>query len=484
MFISSFLWVAIFLDVDAWTLSKGLAELSSRQRRSNNIIEFNPGKIALPHSASNFNPVSSSLSEAPKQRFRPVFLHRRRPVARVLFPNKNLLNPSESRQTAAIVFGSNPVPSNSAISFSNKPIVRPIIEAPDEDNVARGTGVEAPPLTEEAKRAPIVFGSGRIISNKPHINLAPAFPVEANPIKKGISITNKPGVGSNSNPISFGGSLSNKPRIEEISRNVTEEITIIQNNETDLIESIPVPPSSFPNCTLHNRQIWYNDTCHSLLEKHTCGDDEWKVLTEDLIPVCKVLPCPDNLLMFNGSCVDASDVTLCPRGQILYVDLLGEAACDCQTDYFYDSDKDECYTHHEQGSCEHSYYLEFDENENSICVPNPCVEDNSVQHNGECFEKNYSGYCEPQLLEPSASGTSADCINFIVTRTIFAAPTLRSCRRGSRRDRFRKCRSVFIVPTQTTMKATNGSCKITGFELDEEGNCKAAYKLFRKKSSD
>ncbi|KAF2345960.1 protein of unknown function DUF4789 [Trinorchestia longiramus] len=230
------------------------------------------------------------------------------------------------------------------------------------------------------------------------------------------------------------------------------------------------------NCPLEYGLIFFDGNCSRLLSRSSCGSDQWLVLSDQGVPHCTDRACPWQKLEFQGDCVDPANPEVCPRGQILYIDFNGQAECDCEVDHYYDPDSGHCYTYHEQGPCQSSFYLEQQQGGGVRCVPNPCDQDDRVLVEGKCYVKNYKGFCRPELVMILPKDNSADC-SFIVPHSIFDVPTLNACAGGSRRDFLGMCRAVFRVPSQTSLPSLRGECP-TEFVSDPSGTCRKVVRLF------
>ena len=424
------------------------------------------------HPSSESDLIMSPSSE-PRLTFLPPFHNRRQPSS-VVFPGRDLQPPR-----IPISFSNKPIrPVNSAINFGNDNPVnsgisfasQPVISASSKPSIL---------VTNDDRRAPIVFGN-RPVSNKPVGGLVPEVNIDHKPK---LAISKRPSVPSpntsegNSNTVGIEGLV---PEINEIDNTESGSSTPFDSGETSTIIANPDSTAldevmTESPCLLQDRSAFFNGVCQPLLEMGPCADNEWVVLSNEGFPECRERVCPWGSLLFNDSCVDPNDLSICPRGQILYVDLQGNTDCDCQDKFFYHPETGECYTRHEQGVCEDNFFMEFNDDLSPVCVENPCGSDDFVFHDGTCYRKNYVGYCEPHLVDVR-SGVHADCI-FIELFSIFQAPTLRACPRGSRRDHEKRCRAVFRVPTQRTLSSHSGECKF-GFKKDHTGTCRRVFDLF------
>ncbi|XP_018026679.1 uncharacterized protein LOC108682077 [Hyalella azteca] len=252
---------------------------------------------------------------------------------------------------------------------------------------------------------------------------------------------------------------------------------------TDTIATNPSSPAQTTSvnatsdkCSLKFLLTMFEGSCSRLLTRSSCESDQWLLLSSDGVAHCAERRCPWEQLEFQGDCVDPATPDLCPRGQIIYVDINGQAECDCEANHYFDADSGQCFMLHEQGPCESSHYLEKGLDGKMECVPNPCENDELVSFEGTCYKKNYKGYCSPTLIEILAESNSADCL-FTPPRSVFDVLALSACPEGSQRSFLGKCREVLRIPTQTTSPSFRGVC-LPGFVSDQTGTCRRVVSIF------
>lgn len=237
------------------------------------------------------------------------------------------------------------------------------------------------------------------------------------------------------------------------------------------------------SCGLPYGTIIYKNTCQRLLTQGLCVEGQWLVKKDnsDVTGECVPRPCPQGQLQYEGTCVDASDTTVCNKDQMLYVDLTGHVHCDCEPDFFYDPWRGHCFTQHDRGSCNFGEHLEINEGGAVECVPNPCLMEGYLKENstGQCYKKMYRGSCEDvdHTLIFHHSNKTAECIVH-KTHSIFDLPTLKSCPQGSRRFFGGTCRELFRVPAEITYRTTSYAHCDFGFTKDRRGTCRRTHKLF------
>ena len=398
--------------------------------------------VVLPHSSGNFNVYTSALRTST-----PVF----RPVHGNINPHTNSFHSAPVRRNGQekpqpgpqtmITFGQlPPEATRSPVRVSNIPIApfsnRPVVQ-PERQNIPISFGDQPP--------SPIL--SSGPLSNKPRIT--------------SHSQSNKPGVNQGSNTELLFPDANEGSETVPDSGNV--DYPIISENYTD-------------NCVLEHRQVLFNGECTTFFHQGTCSDGHWLLLSKESKPYCAIRQCPFDQVFYQDGCVALDAHNVCPHGQILYIDFYGNVECDCEENYIFDASSGNCYTRHEQGHCDYSYYIDLDSNNQTICALNPCITDDLVMHEGTCYEKTYQGYCSPSQVGVHKDTNTADCL-FLVPYSIFDVPTQSACPPGSRRDYSRRCRAIYRVPTQVSQSTSRGQCQ-TGFIKDPRGNCRRVVNLF------
>lgn len=229
--------------------------------------------------------------------------------------------------------------------------------------------------------------------------------------------------------------------------------------------------------------ILYKGNCAQILSSYHCPKDQWLVMKGPDFAECEPRPCPFGQILYQNECVSPDNSSICSKGQMLYVEMTGEAFCDCDPDYIYLLRDGTCVPEYEQGSCDWGKYLVRNENGVPECVTNPCGRDGSVYHeeNKMCYNKNYVGFCEQEQLE--IKGNQAECMEIfqvLALRNVFEVPTLRRCPRGSLRDLLHECRRRYNMPSMPSIlkaKHFHGGCP-PGWMKASRGRCKKIVDLF------
>lgn len=245
-------------------------------------------------------------------------------------------------------------------------------------------------------------------------------------------------------------------------------------------------PTAEGKCNITNGEIYFQNACHRLLRQGPCDDGEWVVISKEGLPQCANRQCPSDQLWFNKRCVNIDAFSVCGQNEIIYVDYSGNAYCDCQQEFVYDSDLRQCLAEHERGSCSFGEHLQIVNGEVK-CVNNICQREDLIYdpNKKRCFKKLFKGRCEKSVssLITYDDGT-AKCFS-IENRNIFEVPALSSCPAGSKRDYFGNCRTIFRinsdnpfsyrVPTQYTSRYSACPQNYTKFP---DGSCKKVNDLF------
>lgn len=229
-------------------------------------------------------------------------------------------------------------------------------------------------------------------------------------------------------------------------------------------------------CSLQAGAILVNGTCERLLSKGPCAEGEWLLLRDNRTE-CAPRPCPFGQLEYEERCVNASDVSMCDQGQILYVDFTGFTMCDCETDFFYDPWSGNCYAQHEKGPCGFRQYLEVSDSGSVECVENDCVTDGYIRDSNfsGCFRKMYRGFCEQKFLIFHHNNKTAECFAIDI-RNIFDVTTLRACPSGSLRDYLGECREQFRLPSVSSDPMKYGTCP-PAYIRDPRGTCRRVHNV-------
>ena len=223
-------------------------------------------------------------------------------------------------------------------------------------------------------------------------------------------------------------------------------------------------------------QAFYQGSCEYLLITGPCKKTEWLVLNDEGHAICQHRPCPYGSLYY-GRCVEPTDPTICPRGQILYVDLHGNVDCDCDKDFWYDPSSGMCFAQHEQGFCAYKKHILVIGDTQLQCVNNDCENDYYVRFEARCYEKEYIGYCPPDRISINDAGR-AECLT-IQPFSIFGLPRLESCAAGSKKSYSGRCAKVFRLPAVSSEWAKGGRCRL-GLKLDTRTNkvCRKSNSVF------
>ncbi|XP_076045043.1 uncharacterized protein LOC143027591 [Oratosquilla oratoria] len=236
------------------------------------------------------------------------------------------------------------------------------------------------------------------------------------------------------------------------------------------------------DCDLTAGYIPVDGECERILARSNCADGEWLVYTSGRKFQCQKRPCPWEHVLFRGQCVNVSRFDVCPPGHTLYVDLSGEASCDCQHGYVYGPASGECYAQYTQGPCSRGHHVVIDAKADSVsCIPNKCGTDGWLYHepSNRCYLKLYDGFCDQEALRFNETHQTVSCED-VLPFNIFIVPRLNECPPGSLRDYSQKCRRAYLprIPvTSTFPKAKIGSCP-PGYTRDPQGTCKKVFNLF------
>jgi len=229
-------------------------------------------------------------------------------------------------------------------------------------------------------------------------------------------------------------------------------------------------------CDLRNGQAFHGDRCSMLLTQGSCLDHHWLILLDSGLPVCAHRKCPWGKLFFNGRCVRASDHEICGRGQMFYVDLFGNADCDCDEDRIYDSVSGDCYAQNEKGFCPDSHHIELDFDGAPNCRANPCYDEKLIKMNSRCYKKIYEGFCPNSQIVYKEEHGIAEC-EYLPPKSVFGVGIQSACPSGSKRRYLNRCHSIFRVPTQKTFPMLSGKCP-PSFKADLDKICRRTIGLF------
>ncbi|XP_076060394.1 uncharacterized protein LOC143036690 [Oratosquilla oratoria] len=311
--------------------------------------------------------------------------------------------------------------------------------------------------TDESNQRPFVQSE----SKQTQPNIAISFPTTPPEKKLPVLPTIEENSGSGDGDVVF-------PDLRENSESTANDfiLNLLNDNSTE--------------CDIDIGFVPFNGSCERLLARGSCAAGEWLVYEGDRFQ-CQIRPCPWKQVLFDGVCVNVSSFDVCPRGHILYVDLSGEASCDCQHGYVYGPRSGECYAQYTQGPCNLGHYVVIDPIFGSVkCVPNPCDLDGWLHHepSNKCYLKLYDGFCNQKALWFNEVNRTVSCKD-VLPFNIFHTPKLNSCPPGSLRDFVQKCRAYLprIPVSSTYPTAKIGACP-PGYTRDPLGTCKKVFSLF------
>ncbi|XP_063613658.1 uncharacterized protein LOC134786883 [Penaeus indicus] len=239
-----------------------------------------------------------------------------------------------------------------------------------------------------------------------------------------------------------------------------------------------VPPRSVRTegeCALSKGMVLFNGSCEQLLARNNCAEDEWLVLLEG-VAQCTPRPCPWGKIPFEEDCVDPLNLSVCDKGQVLYIDFEGNSVCDCDLGFLYDPSNGNCNARHEKGSCPFGEYVDVSASGMVECVPNPCVSNGYVKGEDGCYRKMYGGFCEDANLLFHKKNNTAECRK-VALHNILDVTELRDCPAGSIRDYLNVCRETFHFSTLSSYPTLYGGCP-GGFARDPSGTCRKLSTLF------
>ncbi|XP_063847093.1 uncharacterized protein LOC135092476 [Scylla paramamosain] len=165
-------------------------------------------------------------------------------------------------------------------------------------------------------------------------------------------------------------------------------------------------------------------------------------------------------VMVDGKCHHPADLPptiQCPRNEKAVTNEHGEVECDCQPGFVYYDADNTCYEPYTRGPCLPGYVIRVEDsnaNGRARCFPNECPQEGMVLMNASCHALTDShaatadsscyrigevGPCDAGRIIVDSSLAVPICLT---THTIFSDVVL-GCPRGSRRDLFGRCRTVF-----------------------------------------
>ena len=199
-------------------------------------------------------------------------------------------------------------------------------------------------------------------------------------------------------------------------------------------------------CSLYNHEVLFKGSCKRLLDNSSCPDGQWLVLVKET-PMCVEQPCPFGQIIYNGYCVDGRDSTVCGTNQILTTFHDGSADCECDEKFATEFETGECHFRQIQGPCVEHWYIEKRIDNQAVCVPNLCMKDAFIYFRGECLQKNYTEFCEPENVH-IANDTTVTCTKPL--QDVLSAGSLLSFPTGERKTPSGRCRKIFIVKQRSS----------------------------------
>ena len=242
-------------------------------------------------------------------------------------------------------------------------------------------------------------------------------------------------------------------------RNLTEICNeLLPHLQADTTIDEAVEPAK--QCSLYNHEVLFKGSCERLLDNSSCPDGQWLVLVKET-PMCVEQPCPFGQIIYNGSCVDGRDSSVCGTNQILTTFHDGSADCECEKrEQVKDPKSRECQFRQTQGPCADNWYVEKMVDNLAACVPNLCLNDSYVYFDKKCFLKDYQGYCSPLeiVLQYSVvnQDTTAFCrkFNVVFRPGIFSASSLLSCPPGKMKTANGGCSDIFNLKARNNIKTS------------------------------
>ncbi|XP_075215007.1 uncharacterized protein LOC142320909 isoform X2 [Lycorma delicatula] len=188
------------------------------------------------------------------------------------------------------------------------------------------------------------------------------------------------------------------------------------------------------------KQVYYNESCHELLERENCNEGEWLVLDlksailtpPKITPKCEKQMCkyfqfywPKTRTCFNYS--DSNIDLLCRPGNVVQTDVFGYGACKCKTTYgLYVNGS--CFKLYTQGPCSNGYLFVENDNKETECIKNPCKNTNLIPwKNGSdaCYTLEEQGPCENNFIfQVSEITKKPECIDTLEFEGGFGGPYL------------------------------------------------------------